>query len=165
LGLKLTRIEIKSYRSVPREIRLDLGTGANVFVGPNNVGKSNLMRALGLVFGEGADAFDLERDAPATALWARPTITLDFAVGAPVRGFEKTLLRYAKKAEEAVLAERPSSNATPYASAGRIRLRVKYTKTEGRSEYVVTRGAVINEPQLSSTDRRLNSCAAVSASY
>jgi putative ATP-dependent endonuclease of OLD family len=141
LGLKLTRIEIKSYRSVPGAIKLDLGTGANVLVGPNNVGKSNLMRALGLVFGEGADAFDLERDAPAMALWARPTVTLDFTVSSPVRGFEKTLLRYAKDAEEAVLAERPSSTASPYASGDRIRLRVKYTKTEGRSDYIVTRGA------------------------
>lgn len=141
MPIKLKRVEIKSYRSVPNAIKIDLADGANVLVGPNNVGKSNVMRALGLVFGEGADAFDLQRDVPAMNLWGRPTITLDFEVRPPIRGFERTLLRYAREAEEAVLAERPKTTSSPYANAGRIRLRVKYTKDEGRSEYLVTRGA------------------------
>ena len=106
MGIKLTRLEIRSYRSILDAQRIDLASGANVVVGPNNVGKSNLVRAISLAFGEGAAGFDLERDAPAMALWGRPTITLDMRIVSPVRGFEKTLLKHAEKAEKAVLRER-----------------------------------------------------------
>lgn len=102
MGIKLTRIEVRSYRSIAELVRLELAGGANVLVGPNNVGKSNVMRALGLAFGEGDHAFELARDVPAGTPAARPTITLDFQVTPPRRGFERTLLRYARECEEAI---------------------------------------------------------------
>ena len=53
---------------------LELGAGMNAFVGPNNVGKSNVMRAIALGFGEDVDGFDLERDTPANFLWGRDVL-------------------------------------------------------------------------------------------
>jgi len=139
VGIKLTQMEVRSYRSIVEPVRIDLSSGANVLVGPNNVGKSNVMRALGLAFGEGEQAFDLARDVPVAASRGQPTITLDFQVTPPRRGFEQTLLRYAREAEAAVQGRRGAKQPT-YAEEGRLRLRVSYAK-EGRSEYILTRGA------------------------
>jgi putative ATP-dependent endonuclease of OLD family len=52
--MKLERIEIKNYRSLFHDydarssFTLDLGDGVNAIAGPNNVGKSNVFRALAL---------------------------------------------------------------------------------------------------------------------
>lgn len=141
MGIKVASVEIKTYRSVPDRLHLSLATGPNTLVGPNNVGKSNVVRALGLAFGEGAEAFDLERDVPASKSWGRPTVTLDLAVVPPVRSVERTLLRYAEAVEQNVFADQgDSAGRATYASQKRLRFRVKYSRT-GRSEYLVTRGA------------------------
>jgi predicted ATP-dependent endonuclease of OLD family len=141
VGIKVASVEIKSYRSVPDRLRLSLAAGPNTLVGPNNVGKSNVVRALGLAFGEGAEAFDLERDVPASKSWGRPNVTLDLAIVPPIRSVERTLLRYAEEVEQNVFADQEgdAGHAT-YASHRRLRFRVKYSRT-GRSEYLVTRGA------------------------
>jgi predicted ATPase len=141
LGIKVASVEIKSYRSVPNQLHLDLATGPNTLIGPNNVGKSNVVRALGLAFGEGAEAFDLERDVPASKSWGRPTVTLELVVVPRVRSVERTLLRYAEEVEQNVFADRgDGAKHTSYASQKRLRFRVQYSQT-GRSEYLVTRGA------------------------
>jgi len=105
VGIKVASVEIKSYRSVPDRLRLSLAAGPNTLVGPNNVGKSNVVRALGLAFGEGAEAFDLERDVPASKSWGRPNVTLDLAIVPPIRSVERTLLRYAEEVEQNVFAD------------------------------------------------------------
>lgn len=133
MGMKLTRVDIKSYRSI-RDVTVELGDGANAFVGVNNVGKSNLMRAIALAFGEDIDGFDIQRDAPAFTLWGRPTITLWFQVGKP-EGPEKRFLKLARKTEEQVRPGKPH-----YVDSNVAVLRVKYSKT-GREEYLVTKGA------------------------
>jgi len=73
MGIKVASVEIQSYRSVPDRLRLNLAPGPNTLVAPNNVGKSNVVSAVGLAFGEGAEAFDLERDVPASKSWAART--------------------------------------------------------------------------------------------
>ncbi len=51
--MKLQAISVRNFRSYanakgePRH-RLDLGRGMNVLIGPNNCGKSNLLRAVAL---------------------------------------------------------------------------------------------------------------------
>ena len=46
--MKLTHIRIKDFRSFAGEHEFDVSSGVNYFVGPNNCGKSNLVRALEL---------------------------------------------------------------------------------------------------------------------
>jgi putative ATP-dependent endonuclease of the OLD family len=46
--MKLTHIRIKDFRSFSGEHEFDVSSGVNYFVGPNNCGKSNLVRALEL---------------------------------------------------------------------------------------------------------------------
>ena len=46
--MKLARIRIKDFRSFSGEHEFDVFGGVNYFVGPNNCGKSNLIRALEL---------------------------------------------------------------------------------------------------------------------
>src|SRR4051794_12991846 len=96
VGIKLAKVEIKAYRSIAEAdgMTLCLAPGMNAFVGPNNVGKSNAMRAVALGFGEDVDGFDLQRDTPANFLWGKPRVTLEFRVEKPTAA-EKTLLRRA----------------------------------------------------------------------
>ena len=46
----IDRIKIQNFRSI-RDLEIKLGK-MNAFIGPNNAGKSNIMRALNLVLGE-----------------------------------------------------------------------------------------------------------------
>lgn len=135
MGIKLAKVDVKAYRSIASEgLAFELGSGMNALVGPNNVGKSNVMRAIALGFGEDIDGFKLERDTPANLQWARPTVNLEFRVDRPA-GAEKTLLKRAAEIEEDV-----KPGGRHYADVGTVILRVKYSK-EGRQEYLVTRGA------------------------
>src|SRR5436309_3242686 len=51
---RVTTLSIKNYKSIHARVTLDFPkTGPLVIVGPNNTGKSNLMRAFEQVMGEG----------------------------------------------------------------------------------------------------------------
>lgn len=101
--MKLTNVRIKDFRSFVGEHEFDLTSGVNYFVGPNNSGKSNLIRAIELVLDPDAE-FMAERDRPASTVGVGPPrvtrITLTFHVGTTPP--ESTLLRRAKKYEQAV---------------------------------------------------------------
>jgi predicted ATP-dependent endonuclease of OLD family len=62
--MKLTHIRIKDFRSFSGEHDFDVSSGVNYFVGPNNCGKSNLIRALELALDPDA-IFSAVRDRPA----------------------------------------------------------------------------------------------------
>ncbi|NJC28268.1 ATP-dependent nuclease [Neolewinella antarctica] len=47
----ISKLFIKNYRSL-KEIKIDLFAGKNVFVGKNNSGKSNILKALNILVGE-----------------------------------------------------------------------------------------------------------------
>ncbi|MCO7237927.1 AAA family ATPase [Aeromicrobium sp. CnD17-E] len=101
--MKLTHIRIKDFRSFVGEHGFDLTSGVNYFVGPNNSGKSNLLRAIELVLDPDAE-YVPERDRPVSTIGVgspRVTrITLTFQVGTTAP--ESTLLKRAKKYEMAV---------------------------------------------------------------
>ncbi|MER7251703.1 AAA family ATPase [Kribbella sp. NPDC000426] len=101
--MKLTHVRIKDFRSFFGEHEFDLTSGVNYLVGPNNSGKSNLIRAIELVLDPDAE-YVADRDRPASTVGVgqpRVTrITLTFHVGTTAT--ESTLLRRAKKYELAV---------------------------------------------------------------
>ena len=105
--MKLTRIRVKDFRSFFGEHEFEAASGVNYFVGPNNCGKSNLVRALELAL-DPDTVYVPERDRPARgpSVGAPPTtrITLTFKVGNTSP--ESTLLRYARAYEIAVRRSR-----------------------------------------------------------
>lgn len=82
--MKLIHIRVKDFRSFFGEHDFDVASGVNYIVGPNNCGKSNLIRALELAL-DPDTTYSPERDRPArgTAVGAPPTtrITLTFQLG------------------------------------------------------------------------------------
>lgn len=108
--MKLTHIRIKDFRSFAGEHEFDISSRVNYFVGPNNCGKSNLIRALELAL-DPAAVYLPDRDRPArgSTVGAPPTtritLTLDLGNTSP----ERTLLRRAKEYELGVRAARHAS--------------------------------------------------------
>lgn len=54
--MHLSRLYIENFRSI-RKLDLQFGKGKNVIIGRNNAGKSNVIRALDIVLGEGSPAY------------------------------------------------------------------------------------------------------------
>ncbi|TCU46844.1 AAA family ATPase [Curtobacterium sp. PhB146] len=137
--MKLVRLDVKSFRSFVEGIETPLVSGMNAFVGPNNCGKSNLIRALKMALDENWE-FDADRDVPGQRLFAYPRTTLTFKVAGKT-GPEKTLLRYLKEYEESVLGDGKST----YSDMGELRLVVTYRGNRNtglaRQEYFAARGA------------------------
>lgn len=146
--MKLSRVEVKNYRSLfhdyesGKSFEMSVSDGVNAITGPNNAGKSNILRALALALDEEFE-FDRELDMPSVFdAWSKPVITLIFQIpakGAPSR--EKTLLKRLQKYEKQV---KPESTKT-YASMGEVRLRVTIEQGEDswgvRRRTFVARGA------------------------
>ncbi|WP_419923758.1 ATP-dependent nuclease [Candidatus Poriferisocius sp.] len=120
--MKLTRIQIKNYRSIfagegSGDFDLELGDGMNVLVGPNNCGKSNVLRALSLAL-DPDFPYNRAHDRPAVQSVSMPVITLTFH--SEGQGREDTLLRRLADYERKVKQDgRPI-----YADDGIIKLRV-----------------------------------------
>lgn len=143
--MKLTHVRIKDFRSFFGEHEFDVSTGVNYFVGPNNCGKSNLIRAIELALDPDA-RYSVERDRPAreSPVGAPPTtrITLTFQVGTSAP--EGTLLRRAKDYELGVRASRGSATSgkvQTYASAGEIRLVASFGSRGSRLTTFQAKGA------------------------
>ena len=81
--MKLSKIEVKNYRSLFTNsddvFCLDLAEGMNAVAGPNNTGKSNLLRAVALALDPDFE-FDRSHDLPGQMAWATPRVTLEFTV-------------------------------------------------------------------------------------
>lgn len=145
--MKLSRVEIKNYRSLfhdyvtQKSFKMDVSDGVNAITGPNNAGKSNILRALALALDPDFE-FDRQLDMPAVwDAWSKPVVTLTFQIplkGAPSR--EKTLLRRLQKYEEEV-----NPGKQTYASTGEVRLRVTIEQGDDsrglRRRTFVARGA------------------------
>ncbi len=97
--MKLTSLSVRNFRSYTNgqgepPHKLILGGGLNVLVGPNNCGKSNLLRAVALALQDsGGSAFNLDDDVPSQMSWAYPAITLGLTSEGN-SSVEKTLLTY-----------------------------------------------------------------------
>ncbi|MCW4602960.1 ATP-binding protein [Janibacter hoylei] len=119
--MKLTHIKIKDFRSFSGEHEFELGTGVNYVVGPNNCGKSNLVRALAFAL-DPQSVYVPERDRPIRDTSAgnppKTRITLTFAVGASQP--EKTLIKRAEAYEKAVRSKagKPINNPKTHTFAG-----------------------------------------------
>lgn len=136
MSVALSRLEVRKFRSIfDEKISVDLRTGVNAFTGPNNVGKSNIMRAIALAARDdfvGVDddlVFDPDRDMPQQVAWAWPSVTLEFDVQ-PQSSPERTLLKYAEEYEQSI-----DGGGNTFASEGRVRLRVKYQQGQ-RQEFI-----------------------------
>ena len=107
--MKLTNIVVRNFRSYvtrgdDRDTVIDIGDGLNLFVGANNCGKSNLLRAVALALGDWEGTrFNRDKDCPIqiqSKRSAHAKITLTFKLN-PRVSVEKTLLRYLEEYESA----------------------------------------------------------------
>lgn len=134
--MKLAHVRIKDFRSFGGEHEFDISSGANFFVGPNNCGKSNLVRALELALDPDAD-YQPSKDRPVKEnAWGAPPstrITLTFEVGSSQP--EKTLLKRAQAYERAVRATRGvevSERTSTFSDEGQIRVVTTFTPKGAR---------------------------------
>lgn len=142
-SMRLRRIRIKNFRSIYNEessdeVVMNLSSSGNYIVGPNNVGKSNIFRALRLALRPniGRD-YNPELDQPKQMAWARPTITLDFKMERR-RGPYKTLLKYTEDYERSILDEGEET----FAENNIVRFYVQYGVDEdSRNEKFQAKGA------------------------
>ncbi|TSD92899.1 AAA family ATPase [Gordonia rubripertincta] len=125
--MKLTHIRVKDLRSFSGEHEFDVSNGVNYVVGPNNCGKSNLIRALELAL-DPESVYSPARDRPtkdSPAVGAPPStrIALTFQVGKSSP--EKTLLSRARAYELAIRKARNASTkgfVKTYAADNEIRM-------------------------------------------
>jgi len=131
--MRLTNVIIRNYRSYvvyqnEKTPNVELGDGLNLIVGPNNCGKSNLLRAVALALQDPEDplavAFDFDHDFPRQLSWAHAVVTLQFVCGNS--SVEKTLLKYLEK------YERSAGASSTYAERGEVHLRVAHRPRSGR---------------------------------
>lgn len=155
--MKLARIDVRNYRSIAHDndgrgpFSLELGSGVNAIIGPNNVGKSNILRALAFAL-DPDFVFDRKLDSPEWLTWAKPTVTLTFEVPEAGRtSSEKTLLRYLDEYERAVNPRLTTTSASRGVIKLRVRIESKVGSTEGvRHESFVVSG--VGARKLSSQD-------------
>lgn len=94
MPLQLTRLRIEQFRQFRRPFELpDLQPGLNLFTGPNEAGKSTLVRAIRAAFFERHRSSTVEDLRPWGEPAAAPTVELEFVLdGAPAR-LVKTFLK------------------------------------------------------------------------
>ncbi len=124
----MASVEIKNYRSVfvddaGSPMAIEFGRGLNTIVGPNNCGKSNVLRAIALVLDPEFPHLR-SSDMPAGMMWAKPRITLTFETDG--KGAEKTLLKRVREYEVAARGR----DGQAYADDGIIKLRATISGTE-----------------------------------
>lgn len=155
--MKLTRIEIKNFRSLygdepGEDVSFAVAEGMNTLIGPNNCGKSNVLRALSLAL-DPDTAFVRERDMPAQRMFAVPWITLDLSFERPTP-VERTLLRYLGDYERSAKA-----TGAVWADQRIARLAVSFPGNDRsggrRSEQFMVRGAGARRGDTEKLDKAL----------
>ncbi|WP_416832068.1 MAG: AAA family ATPase [Erythrobacter sp.] len=81
--MKILQARLRAYRTVRDEVTVDLSNGLT-FVGPNNVGKTNLMKGLRLFFSGYDNAFEYQRSADLSFGQSKllTSVALTFEIGA-----------------------------------------------------------------------------------
>jgi putative ATP-dependent endonuclease of OLD family len=138
--VRLTFVEIRDYRSIfvddaGRALHLDLAEGANTFVGRNNCGKSNVLRAISLAM-DPHHEFRAEDDTPGPRPFSHPIITLGFSGDLSNSDHNKVLA--AAGAFEQSLGVAPSATR---AARGEVVMQVSFIPTPDgvrRDETVLT---------------------------
>lgn len=130
--MRLTRVALWNYRSYwtddndpnyPLSADISLAPGVNYLVGPNNVGKSNLLRAIALALDPNRNV-DLDIDRPAGKSWG-PQVVLEFDVGLDPKGKIKKLRDEVHEFEESM----EGFQGQTLASQGKIRYSVQIHDT------------------------------------
>ena len=133
--MKITQIEIRNFRSLApdaenRTFSIDLTPGPNSLVGPNNCGKSNVIRALSLALDRSV-TFNADNDLPQFIDKDQPgalksSIEIEFSL--PLRGSkENTLSNNLRR----LLAARQGVEFEDIKPQSTVRLRVRYQKVAG----------------------------------
>lgn len=148
--MKLTNIAIRDFRSLfvddrSQAFSVDLADGMNTFVGRNNCGKSNVLRAVAAAL-DPAYPYDRVADTPGPRQFSHPVITLAFDASGG-SGEEAELLELARNYETAI-----SPGGKLNADSGRIILEVSFPPDEDgnavRREVILgTRDARPTTPQ------------------
>jgi len=155
--VKVTRVEVKNFRSLFGEeqgqvVAFDVAEGMNTLIGPNNCGKSNILRALALAL-DADTPFDRDRDMPAQFAFAVPWITVTFSIEHPT-SMERTLLRYLDEYERSV---KPGGSF--YADENMARLAVSFPGNDKsgarRTEQFLARGAGARRGDTEKLDKAL----------
>lgn len=150
--MKLSRVKIKDFRSFSGTHDLVIAPGVSYFVGPNNCGKSNLIRAIELALDPDAH-YDPVKDRPTRPSGAgapnKTRISLTFKVGNS--GPERTLLRYAEDYESAV---RKGRGGVTYASAGELHVVTTFQPDGSRTTSFAARGSGANYLAAESLEHR-----------
>ncbi|QEI09589.1 AAA family ATPase [Pigmentiphaga aceris] len=95
--MKLDRIALEEFRRFRAPFALDgLQPGLNLFVGPNEAGKSTIAAALRGAFLQRFKTSKVEDFAPWNSSGARPTVTVQFRVGAREYELRKSFLTKAR---------------------------------------------------------------------
>ncbi len=129
--MRLTKVQVTNFRSIfGTRMDIDLTTGVNAVIGPNNCGKSNLLRALALAMQED-HPFDRLSDLPPIGPATRAQVVCHFQVG--TTSPEETLLQRVREAEQAL-----SGNQKTYADDRIVRFAVSRSGTR-RAEYFQTK--------------------------
>lgn len=142
--MKLTKVEVRNFRSLfsgdGDSLVFELGDGMNALIGPNNCGKSNVLRAIALALDPGIE-FDPERDLPPLGPKVTTRVVCEFEVGST--GPEKTLLKYLCQYEESAGAKRP------YADQGILRWTVSRRAGYRQEQFLASgAGARTGDPAL-----------------
>ena len=138
--MKLERLQVTNYRSIFGErVDLRLADGMNSIIGPNNCGKSNVIRSLALAL-DPTSSFDRAIHMPPVAgPSTRTRIVREFRLNESFP--EQTLRRYVREAEQSI-----SGGTATFADDGVIRLAVTGSATN-RTPYFVSRNAISSQPK------------------
>ncbi|MFT3764776.1 MAG: AAA family ATPase [Minicystis sp.] len=138
--MRLTKVTLWNFRSfwsdndrVPA-VDLSLTPGVNYFAGPNNAGKSNLLRAVALALDPQATC-NHAIDRPQAKMSGPVGVELEFAAGPDPSSAVKQLLEDIDAYEQTVEGFQDSS----LASEGIVRLLVEYFEGGHREERFLTR--------------------------
>lgn len=157
--MRLTHAVVKDFRSLIGRHEFDLSSGLNYFVGPNNAGKSNILRALELSLDLDA-TYDPARDRSIRDSQfgrdATTRIVLTFQFGST--GPDQTLKRYAN-AYERTLKGDPAyqrAEAWTFADEGKVKLITEFGTGGTRVTKFETKGkAALSLPADSAEHRQL----------
>ncbi len=155
--MRLTRVALWNYRSYwtdpndpnyPLSADISLAEGVNYIVGPNNTGKSNLLRAIALALDPTREV-DLSIDRPVGATWG-PQVVLEFDVGPDPKGKIKKLRDEVHEFEESI----EGFQAPSLASQGKIRYSVEMKGSEREEKFMTHDWAKIGKGASASHKRK-----------
>lgn len=129
--MKLTAVRIKDFRSLAGDHHLPVSTGLNYLVGANNVGKSNVLRAIELALDDAA-SYDPAVDRPARdnsngGAPVKTRFSLSFQIGNT--GPEQTLRRLAQAYEDKL---RDGRRGTTFAEDGELHIVTEFGSSGAR---------------------------------